>query len=493
MLIAIILGLIQGLTEFIPVSSTAHLTLAGTWLGLIDTSQPERWTAFIATIQLGTLAAVFVYFRRDIVGMTKAFFAEVLQPWRIPPAQWSMNARMCMLVLIGTVPIVTIGLAFKKLIEGPFTKDPLVIAVGLIFVGILLWIAELKARFDKRTEDITRTDAVLIGLAQVMALIPGASRSGSTIMAGLFRGLNREDAARFSFLLSIPAIAGAGILEFVGELKHLSLTSGGPELIVATLTALVSGYLSIAFLLRYLRTRSTNVFVLYRILLGLALIVSGCTQPAPEPILQEKNPDHTRTTPVVQTKAADTVSATITKTVEVKTSMGSFTIGLYGEDAPLTVTNFLTLVQRRYYNRTLVHRVVPGFVIQMGDPKTKDPSARSEWGKGGVTATGSPLPEEIDERNPSVITGYKPGVVAMARKTESGSGTSQFFICLEDAMGLPLQYTIFGRIVKGMDVVEAISHVDVEPGVFGSLDAVPKKPVVIHSIRIVPTTRSTHD
>ncbi len=486
MLVAILLGLIQGLTEFIPISSTAHLTLAGHLLGVIDPLHPERWTAFIATIQMGTLAAVFVYFRRDIMGMTRAFVSEVLQPWKIPPSQWSADARMGVLVCLGTIPIVTIGLAFKKLIEGPLTKDPIVIAIGLVVVGILLWYAERKARFDRGLDQLRITDALLIGLAQVMALVPGASRSGSTIMAGLFRGLNREDAARFSFLLSIPAVAGAGVLEFAGELKHLSWSEGGPQLLAATIAALLSGYASIAFLLRFLRTRSVNVFVVYRLLLGGVLLATACT---PQSQVQDSasivDSGYASSTQPTIAQAGDSVHATITSKVRVRTSMGSFDIGLYGNDAPLTVENFVELVKRRYYDRILIHRVVPDFVIQMGDPKTRDVHARAEWGKGGMTASGSPLPEEIDEASIPMKIGYIRGTVAMARKTESGTGTSQFFICLDGAAGLPPQYTIFGTVVNGMDVVRAISEVDVEPGPLGIIDSSPRKPIVIRSIRLL--------
>lgn len=481
---AIILGIVQGLTEFIPVSSTAHLTMAGQMLGLIDPAHPERWTAFIATIQLGTLAAVFVYFYRDIASMAKAFFTEVVQPWRTPPSQWTHNARLSVLVILGTIPIVTVGLALKKVIEGSFTKDLHVIAGGLIVVGLLLWWSERKASFARNIEAITWRDALIIGFAQVMALIPGASRSGSTIMAGLFRGLNREDAARFSFLLSIPAISGAGVLEFVGELKHISFHEGGIQLIVATVAALVSGYYSIAFLLKFLRTRSVNIFVFYRLAVAAVILLTACSPTTQDVAVQE----------IVETKGVKQVEETptatspdnaqITQTVRVKTSAGNFTIGLYGQDAPLTVKNFTSLVAKKYYDRILIHRVVPGFVIQMGDPKTRDAGARAEWGKGGATASGSPLPEEIDPLTTAMRVGYQPGVVAMARRSESGSGTSQFFICLESAAVLPPQYTIFGRVTEGMDVVRTISKVDVVPGPLGEIDAFPRKPILVRSIRL---------
>ena len=209
-LVAMLLGVIQGLTEFIPISSTAHLTIAGTWLDVIDPSHPERWTAFMATIQLGTLAAVIAFFRRDVVHMTTSFFRENLGSGRRPFREQSADARLAWLVVIGTLPIVVIGLSLKDLIEGPLTKDLTVIAVGLIGVALLLWWADTKASFTKTSSQITIKDSLLIGLAQCLALIPGSSRSGTTIFAGLFRGLTREHAARFSFLLSIRRSSGRG-------------------------------------------------------------------------------------------------------------------------------------------------------------------------------------------------------------------------------------------------------------------------------------------
>jgi undecaprenyl-diphosphatase len=193
---AILLGLVQGLTEFIPISSTAHLTITGKLLGVIDPARPDEWTAFIAVIQLGTLLAVLIYFRADIFQITRAF--------------------------------------------------------------ILANLALVKRR------------------AVAFALIPGSSRSGSTITGGLFMGLTRETAARFSFLLSIPAIAASGLLELPKALKSVQTDWG--TLAVATLAAAISGYLSIEFLLRYLQRHTTFVFVGYRIALGLviiALLVAG--------------------------------------------------------------------------------------------------------------------------------------------------------------------------------------------------------------------------
>lgn len=238
-------------------------------MGLISPEHPEQWTAFIAVIQLGTLAAVLLYFARDIASISRAFLTENLTR-RTAFARQSADARMGWYVIIGSVPIVVIGLALKKLIEGSLTKELSVIAASLIGLAIILWIAERVASFSRGITDITWKDALLVGLAQSVALIPGASRSGTTITAGLFVGLRRDTAARFSFLLSIPAVLGSGLLEFYQSLDYLS-GDGLVALIIATLFSAVSGYATIAFLLRFLRTHSTTVFIIYRILLGLVL------------------------------------------------------------------------------------------------------------------------------------------------------------------------------------------------------------------------------
>lgn len=272
MIEAMLLGLIQGLSEFIPISSTAHLTIAASLLGVIDPNHPERWTAFMAVVQLGTLAAVLAYFRREIRSMTFAFVRETVMR-RTAFSEQSADARMGWFVLLGSLPIIVIGLAFKDAIEGTFTKDLRVIAVSLIGLAAVLWLIDRRASFSRTTATMTVKDALLIGLAQAVALIPGSSRSGTTMTAALALGLTRESAARFSFLLSIPAILGAGILQFLDELDHIHWSEGGMELAMATLAAGVSGYWSIAFLLGFLRQRTMTSFVVYRIAVGLLLAV----------------------------------------------------------------------------------------------------------------------------------------------------------------------------------------------------------------------------
>jgi undecaprenyl-diphosphatase len=289
---AIILGIVQGLTEFIPVSSTAHLIFATRLTGLSETLNAEQVTATIAVIQLGTLLAVFVYFARDIWNIAFAFVRDHLMLLRgkTPPgvdgrgffgSRLSPNATLGWLIIVGSIPIGVLGLALKKIIEGTFTKNLWVIATMMIVVALLLLVAERVGSKRRGMEDLSLKDALAVGFAQVLALIPGASRSGSTIMGGLFVGERRETAARFSFLLSIPAIAASGLLE-LKEALHKLPHGSGPQLVVATIVACVVGYASIWFLLRFLRTHSTGVFIGYRLVVGaliLALLFTGVVRP----------------------------------------------------------------------------------------------------------------------------------------------------------------------------------------------------------------------
>ena len=269
---AVILGIIQGLSEFIPISSTAHLTIAGKYLGLVDPAHPERWTSFIATIQLGTLAAVFLYFKKEVYEVPRDFMKENIGN-RKKIKEQSDNSRLGWLIIIGSLPVVFFGLALKDFIEGSFTKDLNVIATSLIALGIILGIADKTANFRKKLRNITWIDSLIVGFAQVLALIPGSSRSGTTITAGLFVGMDRETAARFSFLLSIPAIFGSGLLSFYQAVEYLT-----PDqfltLAVATVVSGISGYAAIAFLIKFLKTRSTFLFVFYRIILGILIFIT---------------------------------------------------------------------------------------------------------------------------------------------------------------------------------------------------------------------------
>ncbi len=277
---AIILGIVQGITEFIPVSSTAHLVFASRLIGLYDgvgaALRAEQTTATIAVIQLGTLLAVLIYFARDIVNITRAFVRDHLAlisgRRRVGGGvQLSHDAWLGWLVIIGSVPVAVVGLLFKHQIEGTFTKNLWVIATMMIVVGLLLAVAELVGKRERSEQQLGISDALAVGFAQVLALIPGSSRSGSTIMGGLFVGLTRETAARFSFLLSIPAIAASGLLELKEAMHKLPQGSYLP-LIVATIVSGLIGYASIWFLLRFLRTHSTGVFIVYRVVVGAVIL-----------------------------------------------------------------------------------------------------------------------------------------------------------------------------------------------------------------------------
>lgn len=268
---AIFLGIIQGLTEFLPISSTGHLTLAGKFLNLISEDNPQRWTSFIAVIQVGTLLAVFVYFWKDIVSIIREFLRD---NWfnRVKFADQTLHSKMGWYLIIATIPVVVIGLGFKDFIEGVFTKNLYVIAGSLIILAVILAIAERVSKLHRKSHDLNWKDALVIGFAQAIALIPGSSRSGTTITAGLFLGFNRETAARFSFLMSIPAVAASGLLQFYQASKYVD-QNGFIVLIVSTIVSGLAGYLSIEFLLKYLKTKSMLIFIVYRILLGLIIII----------------------------------------------------------------------------------------------------------------------------------------------------------------------------------------------------------------------------
>lgn len=279
---AIILGIVQGLTEFIPISSTAHLVFASRFTNLYG-GNPEQITATIAVIQLGTLAAVFVYFATDIWNIATAFiqdhYALIVGNKKtfsgthgIRPIWLSDESWLGWMIVVGSIPIAVVGLAFKDTIEGALTKNLWIIAIMLIAVALLLAIAEFVGKQRKEIKEVGFFDAILIGFSQVLSLMPGASRSGSTIMGGLFAGLKREAAARFSFLLMIPAITASGLLELV-EAWHILPKDSWTPLIIGTIVAGIVGYLAIWFLLAFLRRYSTSIFIIYRIILGIVILV----------------------------------------------------------------------------------------------------------------------------------------------------------------------------------------------------------------------------
>src|SRR5437764_6443945 len=266
---AIVLGLVQGLTEFIPISSTAHLEIVPTLLGWGDPG-----AAASAVIQFGTLLAALIYFAPDIVRLVGGFFRGLVTRRVLADT----DSREAWLVIIGTIPIVILGLLLKKHIESTF-RGLWVITTMVIVVAILLHVAEAYAKRAQLRDfaHLTVTDAIVIGLGQCLALIPGSSRSGSTIMPALFRKIQRPTAARYSFLLSIPAVGGAGVLELIHERHHLA-SLGWLPIVVSIVVAFISGYASIWFLMRYLKTHTTHVFIYYRYVLGavmIALLASG--------------------------------------------------------------------------------------------------------------------------------------------------------------------------------------------------------------------------
>ena len=263
---AIVLGLVQGLTEFLPISSTGHLRIVPAFLGWEDPG-----AAFTAVVQLGTMAAVLLYFRADLWRIATAW----LRSLRDPRARSEFDARMGWFIILGTIPIGIFGLAFKDQIENG-ARDLYLIGSALIVLGLVLLLAEKVGSREREVESLTLRDALVVGGAQALALVPGVSRSGSTITAGLFVGLNRAAAARFSFLLSVPAVVLSGLFELPDAVDGSGASAGA--LAVATLLAFVSGYASIAFLLRFLVSHTTAVFVVYRVALGaivLSLVAAG--------------------------------------------------------------------------------------------------------------------------------------------------------------------------------------------------------------------------
>ena len=267
---ALVLGLVQGLTEFLPVSSTAHLRIVPAIFGwhFYDGTTNDPGAAFTAIIQLGTTLAIVVYFWRELLHVTVAWVRGLYDP----SVRDSLEYRMGWYLILATIPVAVFGVLFSDQIETG-ARNLWLIAGALIVLALALWGAEIVGSRRRVEEQITRTDAIAVGAAQALALIPGASRSGTTITAGLFRGLNREAAARFSFLLSIPAVVLSGIYEAV-RIGSKHQPSPGTGLIgFAVVVSFVVGLASIHWLMRWLSRHSTFVFIYYRIALGLLLIV----------------------------------------------------------------------------------------------------------------------------------------------------------------------------------------------------------------------------
>lgn len=279
---AIVLGVVQGVTEFLPISSTAHLKIVP---ALLHWQEPSA--ASSAVIQLGTVASVLIYFAKDLGKITVGFIKSLLprkpgtaathpnEPDMDP--RKTLEAQLGWGIILGTIPIIIGALLLKKFIENEF-RSLYVIAGTQIVMALALYAADKLSPKKREISSITVKDCLLVGLAQCLALVPGASRSGSTMTGAFLTGLNREAATRFSFLLSIPATALAGLYELKDVIKGVPVKPGEMqldtiELAIATIVAMLVGYASIAWLIKLLRTQDTLVFVIYRILLGIALFI----------------------------------------------------------------------------------------------------------------------------------------------------------------------------------------------------------------------------
>ncbi|MBF4634049.1 undecaprenyl-diphosphate phosphatase [Agreia pratensis] len=270
---AVILGLVQGLTEFLPISSSAHLLIVGRLLGTGD----DPGAAFTAITQLGTETAVVIYFWRDISRIATRWFLSLRG--RVPRAD--PDAKLGWFIILGSVPIVVLGLIFQDAIESTL-RSLWIVAGTLIVFGILLGVADYVGAKKRRLDELTVPHATVFGFAQALALIPGVSRSGGTITAGLFMGYERAAAARYSFLLAIPAVFGSGLYQVFKSVKETCTVAtatctpevfGPLETLVATVIAFVVGLVVIAFFMSYISKRSFLPFVVYRITLGLVLLV----------------------------------------------------------------------------------------------------------------------------------------------------------------------------------------------------------------------------
>jgi undecaprenyl-diphosphatase len=267
---ALLLGIVQGLTEFLPISSSAHLIVVRLLIG-----GPEPALAFDLALHLGTLVAVLGFFWRDLFGMALALPRALLAGRLLDDPQ----ARLALLIVAGSVPAGVVGLIFGDLIEAVFHQEAglrqslVIIALMLILLAGLLWVVERQAERRRDIKDLSWGDTVLIGVAQALALVPGVSRSGSTITAGLFVGLTRPAAARYSFLLGTPIILLAGLKEGVTVVQAGLLAATGLPFAVGFLASAVVGYFCIKYLLRFLQFRTMTVFVVYRLILGVGLLL----------------------------------------------------------------------------------------------------------------------------------------------------------------------------------------------------------------------------
>ncbi len=262
----IVLGIVEGLTEFLPVSSTGHLTIAESVMNL--QTDALGVTAYTAIIQVGAILAAILYFWRDIVRIIVAFVSGIFSAEARQRSDWPLATA----VVIGSIPVAVIGLGLHKVIE-THLRSLWVVAAGLLLWSLVMVFAERAATQQRHERDVSRMDGLIIGLVQVISLVPGVSRSGATISAGLLRDLDRVTATRMSFFLGIPALTAAGLYEAVSAKSDISATVGWGPTVVGIIVSFIVGYASIAWLLRYVSHHSIIVFVWYRVILGVLLVV----------------------------------------------------------------------------------------------------------------------------------------------------------------------------------------------------------------------------
>jgi undecaprenyl-diphosphatase len=266
---AVVLGIIQGLSEYLPISSTAHLRIIPSFFGWEDIG-----AAYTAVIQVGTMIAIIIYFRKDLYNMFVSFVLSVKEKSFMSKP----DTRLLFMVCIGTIPILIFGYLLKDLIRSEF-RNIYIIAGDMIAFSFVIYGAERYSKMNISIEKLNMVDSIIIGFFQALALIPGTSRSGSTMTGGFLRNMDRESAARYSFLLSIPAVLISGLYELYSERASLFSSSSGTEsLIVGTVVSGIVGYISIWFMLAYLKKHSLMIFIVYRILFGLTIIILLATK-----------------------------------------------------------------------------------------------------------------------------------------------------------------------------------------------------------------------
>jgi undecaprenyl-diphosphatase len=272
---AILLGAVEGFTEFLPISSTGHLTILERLLGH-STDDPDI-TAFTAIIQVGAVAATLLFLRHDIARLTRAWVRGLSSPAQRDAGDY----RFAWAVILGSIPIAIVGLTFKHEIETTLRSLWFVGGALILWSGVM-WFADSRATQQRHEADITWRDTLIIGIVQCLALVPGVSRSGATMSAGLLRGIDRVAVTRLSFFLAIPALTGAGILQTIDEFDNISSGVGWGPTVVATLVSFAVAFLAVTWLLRYIARHTYSIFIVYRIVLGalvLALVASGAVAP----------------------------------------------------------------------------------------------------------------------------------------------------------------------------------------------------------------------